>query len=78
MFIPNGDAWAAAFLASEPQYTQASWTDAYAKCIGICRPEIGVVAATDLAREAFALEGSWNNPKVAAGCDAVFGTLKAR
>jgi hypothetical protein len=25
----NGDAWAAAFLASEPDYSAAGWIDAY-------------------------------------------------
>ena len=38
--IPNGDQWAAQFLRSEPDYTEASWIDMYAKCIGICRPEL--------------------------------------
>jgi hypothetical protein len=75
MVIPNGDSWAAAFLRSEPQYTEASWIDAYAMSIGACKPELIPEAAVQRARDAFAREGSWNNPKVAAGMDAVLGPL---
>ena len=73
--IPNGDQWAAAFLASEPDYNEAAWIDAYAQAIGRCKPELGIAEATKLTNEAFGREGDWNNPKVAAGCDAVFGPL---
>jgi hypothetical protein len=39
-------------------------TDAYAQAIGRCKPELGITKATKLARDAFAREGDWNNPKV--------------
>lgn len=71
--IPNGDQWAAAFLASEPDYDRPAWIDAYAMAIGRCKPGLTPSEATALAVEAYAREGSWNNPKVAAGCDSVFG-----
>ena len=75
MIIPNGDQWAAAFLASEPEYDEAAWIDAYAQAIGRCKPELGITDAFNLARKAFAREGDWNNPKIAAGCDVVFGPV---
>lgn len=75
MVIPNGDTWAAAFLRSEPQYTEVSWIDAYAICVRACKPDLTPNAAVQRAREAFAREGLWNNPKVAAGMDAMFGPL---
>jgi hypothetical protein len=31
---------------------------------------------TEAAHLAFTREGMWNNPKVAAGCDAVFGPMR--
>ena len=74
--IPNGDQGAAAFLASEPDYDEPAWIDAYAQAIGRCKPELGITDAFNLAREAFVREGDWNNPKVAAGCDAVFGVME--
>ena len=77
MIIPNGDQWAAAFLASGPDYNEPAWIDAYAQAIGRCKPELGITEATELAREAFVREGDWSNPKVAAGCDAVFGPVQA-
>jgi hypothetical protein len=72
--IPNGEQWAAQLLRHEPRYTEASWIDAYANCIGRCRPEL-TAEAVDAARAAFTREGDWNNPKIAAGCDALFGPL---
>jgi len=49
----------------------------YAQAIGRCKPELGIAEATKLARDAFAREGDWNNPKIAAGCDAAFGSINA-
>jgi hypothetical protein len=71
VIIPNGGA--ATFLASDPDYTEASWIDTYARCIGICKPEMSLGRAVEAALLAFARERLWNNPKVAAGMDAVFG-----
>jgi hypothetical protein len=75
--IPNGDTWAAAFLASEPDYTAAGWIDAYKKVFADCKPDLTPGEVTEAAYLAFAREGSWNNPKVAASCDAVFGPVIA-
>ncbi len=72
---PNGDQWAAAFLRSEPSYDEPAWIDAYAMAIGRCKPELKPDVAAALAVDAYQREGSWNNPKVAAGCDAVFGPI---
>jgi hypothetical protein len=71
--IPNGDQWAAALLASEPDYTTAGWIDAYKKVFAACRPDLTPGELTEAAYLAFAREGMWNNPKVAAGLDAVLG-----
>jgi hypothetical protein len=76
--ISHGDQLAAAFLRSEPQYTERSWIDTYANCIGRCKPELSADQAVEAARQAFAREASWNNPKLAAGCDALFGPLEPR
>jgi hypothetical protein len=35
----NGDQWAAAFLAREPDYTLAGWIDAYKKVFSGCMPD---------------------------------------
>jgi hypothetical protein len=77
MIIAKGDQWAAAFLASEPDYDEAAWIDAYAQAFGRCKPELGVTDAFNLAREAFVPEGDWNNPKIAAGCDAMFALISS-
>lgn len=78
MIIPNGDQWAAAFLASEPVYDEPAWIDAYAMSIGRLKLELTADEATRLAVEAYGREGDWNNPKVAASCDVVFGPCIAR
>ncbi len=75
MNIPNGDQWAAAFLASEPEYDEPAWVDAYAMAIGRCMPQLEPDEATALAVTAYERDGLWNNPKIAAGLDAVFGPL---
>ena len=59
----NGDAWAAAFLASEPEYGEPAWLDAYAMAFGRCRPDLTPAQAVEAA-------------KVAAGLDAVFGPAR--
>lgn len=69
--IANGDEWAAAFLASEPDYDKPAWIDAYAMAIGRCKPEMTPAEASWAAHEAFDREG-WSNPKVSAGLDAMF------
>jgi predicted transcriptional regulator YdeE len=75
--IPNGDMWAAEFLRNEPNYNEAEWLAAYATVLSRCKPELSTEDVTREAYAAFAREGDWNNPKVAAGCDAVFGPLLA-
>jgi hypothetical protein len=76
--IFNGEQWSAAFLRNEPDYDEPAWIDAYAMAFGRCKPELTAQEATNAARDAYAREGSWNNPKVAAGCDAVFGPIEHR
>jgi hypothetical protein len=71
----NGDAWAAVFLASEPDYTVAGWIDAYKKTFSGCKPDLTPGQITEAAHLAFAREGMWNNPKIAAGMDAMFGPM---
>jgi hypothetical protein len=73
--ITDGELWSAAFLRSEPEYDEPAWVDAYAMTIGRCMPELALEAAVAKAHLAFAREGDWNNPKVAAGMDALFGPL---
>ncbi|MFO1217644.1 MAG: hypothetical protein U1E89_04585 [Burkholderiaceae bacterium] len=75
MIFPNGDQWSAEFLSSEPAYDEPAWVDAYTLAIGRLKPELTPATALTLARDAYAREGSWNNPKIAAGCDAVLGPL---
>ncbi|MBE7416706.1 MAG: hypothetical protein HS128_02975 [Ideonella sp.] len=75
MWSFDADRASAEFLAREPEYDVPAWVDAYAMAIGRCKPELSPEAATQLAREAYAREGSWNNPKLAAGCDALFGPI---
>jgi len=70
------DRWAAAFLASEPDYTAAGWIDAYKRVYMDCNPELTPGQVTEAAHLAFAREGMWNNPKVAAGMDVVFGPMR--
>jgi hypothetical protein len=74
----NGDQWGAAFLAGEPDCSMPSWIDAYKKVFANCKPDLTPGEVTEAAHLAFAREGTWNNPKVAAGCDAVFGPLSHR
>lgn len=74
MIIINGDQWAAAFLASEPDYDEPAWIDAYAMALGRCNADLAPEAASRAARDAYG-RNAWLNPKVAAGMDAVFGTL---
>ena len=71
----SGDALAAIFLASEPDYTLAGWIDAYKRVFSGCRPDLTPLQVTEAAHLAFAREGMWNNPKIAAGRDAVFGPM---
>ena len=71
--IIDGDRDAAPFLASEPDYTSAGWIDAYKKVFADCKPGLTLGEVTEAAHLA-AREGLWSNPKVAAGCDAVFGS----
>jgi hypothetical protein len=78
MIIPNGDLWAAQFLRSEPDYDEPAWIDAYALAIGRCQPELTPEQAVMRAQLAFAREGDWNNPKIAAWGDALFGPLDLR
>ena len=68
----NGDAWAAAFLAREPDCGEFDWLDAHAMVFGRCKPGHTPEQITRAARDAYVREG-WNNPKVAAGLDAVLG-----
>jgi hypothetical protein len=75
--IPNGDAWAAEFLRREPvDYTERGWLDAYAAVLSRCRPDLGTLEVARLTREAFQREAHWNNPKIVAGCDVVFGPIE--
>ncbi len=37
---PNADQWAAAFLRTQPDYTEACWIDTCAKYTGRCGPEL--------------------------------------
>jgi hypothetical protein len=70
--ISDGERWAAAVLASEPDYDEPGWIDAYAMAIGRCKPDLTPDAASALAREAFKLQGHMN-PKVSAGLDVILG-----
>lgn len=70
MHIPNGDVWAAAFLASEPDYTLTGWIEAYKRAFSSCSP---ARAGHRSCASRIRCECMWNNPKVAAGLDAVFG-----
>jgi len=72
----DGDRWAAAFLASEPDYTGPGWIGAYKKVYGDCRQDVTPGQITEAAHIAFAREGMWDNPKLAAGCDAVLGPMR--
>jgi hypothetical protein len=72
----NGEQWSIEFLRNEPDYDEPAWIDAYAMAFGQCKPELTPQEATVAARAAYVREGSWNNPKVAAGCDAAFGPLR--
>jgi len=76
--IPNGDLWAAKFLASEPDYTFDGWIEAYKRVYAECKPALAPSEVTEAAYVAFTREGTWNNPKIAAGCDAIFGAPKAK
>lgn len=71
--IPNGDAWGWPSWPASPTNDEPAWIDAYASTIGNCKltPEQAMQAA----RDAY-LRESWNNPKVAAGKDAVFGPMQ--
>jgi len=57
----DGGRWAAAFLASEPDYTMAGWIDAYKKVFADCKPDITPGEVTEAAHLAFAREGMWNS-----------------
>ena len=48
MVRADGDRWAAAFLASEPDYTMAAWIDAYEKVFADCKPGMTLGEVTDL------------------------------
>jgi len=74
MIIPNGDQWTAEFLRSEPiDYTELGWLNAYAKVLSNCKPNLIAEELATITREAFERESHWNNPKIAAACDLVFG-----
>jgi hypothetical protein len=73
--IYNGEQWSAQFLRNEPHYDEPAWIDAYANAIGRCKPELTPESAVMKAYLAFAREGDWNNPKIAAWGDAMFGPL---
>ena len=75
--IPNGDLWAARFLVSEPQYTEASWIGTCAQVFAECKPNSTPGQVTEAAHLASFREGLWNNPKVASGLGALFGPLTA-
>jgi len=75
MPIPDTDPWTAAFLASEPDYDESAWIDAYVIAIGLCKPELTADEAARLAREAYSSQG-WTNPTVCAGVDAVLGRMR--
>lgn len=68
----NGDQWAAAFLANEPDYDEPAWLDAYIMAIARCKPELLPDEAARLAIEAFKTQGHMN-PKVSAGLDVILG-----
>lgn len=70
--IPNGEQWATAFLASEPDYDEPAWLDAYVTAIGRCKPELTPDEAVTLARAAFKTQGHMS-PKISAGLDATLG-----
>lgn len=55
--IPQGDQWAASFLASKPTYDRAAWIDAYAMAIGRLKLELSPVDAAEAAIEACAHVG---------------------
>jgi hypothetical protein len=54
----NGDQWAAAFLAREPDYTLAGWIDAYKKVFSGCMPDLAPGEVT---------EAAWSALTVASG-----------
>jgi hypothetical protein len=73
--IFNADQWSVEFLRNEPEYDEAGWLASYATTWSRCFPEPSTEDVTRAVVAAFAREGCWNNPKLAAGCDAVFGPL---
>ena len=75
-YIPNGDQWAAAFLAGEPDYGEADWVDTYAMVFGQCKPDLTPQQVAQAARDAY-MRQSWCNPKVTAGLDALLGPMPA-
>jgi hypothetical protein len=72
----DGEQLSVAFLRNEPRYGKAAWIDAYAMALGRCVTALTPAQCSAAAFEAYEREGSWNNPKVAAGCDALFGPLE--
>jgi len=72
----NGDAWAAAFRAPEPDYSEFDRLDTCAVVFGQCKPELTPQQVAQAVRDAHA-RTSWCNAKIAAGMGAVFGPMPA-
>ena len=54
---------------------EAVWVRTYVKVLRRLKPELRIDEAARLGRAAFAREGRWQNPKIAAWGDALFGPL---
>ena len=64
-----------AVVNGDTEYDQAVWIRTYVRALRRLKPELRIEEAARLGREAFDREGRWQNPKIAAWGDALFGPL---
>lgn len=67
--------WGSAVVNGDAEFDRAVWIRTYVKALRQLKPELRIDEAAQLGLEAFAREGRWQNPKVAAWGDALFGPL---
>lgn len=72
----DAERMAAAFLASEPDYDEPAWVDAYAKALGVNKSEMSAAECSMAARTAYVRQGEFN-PKIAAMLDADLGPTES-